>query len=131
MSLDLQNIINASMDIKDDFQDTKVDEALDMLVRHFKEIGENQIDITWCVDDIRCLGYECTDEEGMEVLDLVLRKHDAEYGVNYDVLEWYCSDFKLKKTKELDKDFHDSIKRGQTDGSFRSNKSFREEVSDD
>ena len=43
-------------------------------------------------------------------------------------------DFKYqeKETKEeLDKDFLDSIKRGQPDGSFRSNKDFREGVVND
>lgn len=102
MSVDLQKIINATTDIKDDFKNPQVNEALDMLVRHFKEIGENQIDITWCVDDIRYLGYECTDEEGMEVLDLALRKHDAEYGINWDVLDWYCKHHGLKRKEVCD-----------------------------
>jgi hypothetical protein len=30
---------------------------------------KNSIEIIWCVDDIRSLGYQCTDEQGMNVLD--------------------------------------------------------------
>ena len=30
-------------DIKDDFKDKKVDQALDMLVRHFKELTEEEV----------------------------------------------------------------------------------------
>ena len=96
MSIDLQKIINASTDIKDDFKNPQVNEALDMLVRHFKEIGENQINITWCVDDIRFLGYECTDEEGMKVLELVEEDHDCEYGINWATLDNACESFNLK-----------------------------------
>lgn len=36
----LEDIENTVSDIKDDFKDTKVNEALDMLVRHFKELVE-------------------------------------------------------------------------------------------
>ena len=43
MSVDLQKIINATTDIKDDFKNPQVNEALDMLVRHFKEIDEEEV----------------------------------------------------------------------------------------
>ena len=36
----LEDIQDAVSDIKDDFKDKKVDQALDMLVRHFKELTE-------------------------------------------------------------------------------------------
>tara|TARA_R100001086_G_scaffold246196_1_gene178086 strand:- start:619 stop:888 length:270 start_codon:yes stop_codon:yes gene_type:complete len=38
--IELEDIQNAVSDIKDDFKDKKVDQALDMLVRHFKELIE-------------------------------------------------------------------------------------------
>jgi len=42
----LEDIENTVSDIKDDFKDTKVNEALDMLVRHFKELVEENEDET-------------------------------------------------------------------------------------
>ena len=38
--IELEDIQNAVSDIKDDFKDEKVNQALDMLVRHFKELTE-------------------------------------------------------------------------------------------
>ena len=38
--IELEDIKNAVSDIKDDFKDKKVNQALDMLVRHFKELIE-------------------------------------------------------------------------------------------
>ena len=38
--IELEDIQNAVSDIKDDFKDKKVNQALDMLVRHFKELIE-------------------------------------------------------------------------------------------
>ena len=39
--IELEDIQNAVSDIKDDFKNKKVDQALDMLVRHFKELVED------------------------------------------------------------------------------------------
>ena len=70
-------------DIKDDkewindshskFEYIGICQGLDRALRHFEEISKekNTICIEWGVDDIRSLGYTCTDEEGMEVLDAV------------------------------------------------------------
>ena len=38
--ISLEDIQNAVSDIKDDFKDKKVNQALDMLVRHFEELTE-------------------------------------------------------------------------------------------
>ena len=38
--IELEDIQNAVSDIKDDFKDKKVNQALDILVRHFKELIE-------------------------------------------------------------------------------------------
>ena len=77
-----------------------IQKQVDLLVIE-EEKKKNQIDITWCVDDIRFLGYECTDEKGMEVLDEVLRRHDAELGICWDTLDWYSKEHGLKR-KEVD-----------------------------
>ena len=41
--IELEDIQNTVSDIKDDFKDKKVDQALDMLVRHFKELTEEEV----------------------------------------------------------------------------------------
>ena len=42
--IELEDIQHAVSDIKDDFKDEKVNQALDMLVRHFKELTEEVSD---------------------------------------------------------------------------------------
>ncbi|MBH21755.1 MAG: hypothetical protein CML98_08305 [Rhodobiaceae bacterium] len=73
------------------------------LLRHFEEVSEekNTICIEWGVDDIRSLGYTCTDEKGMEVLDAVKNNHDANHGINWDVLRDYCEQYQLKEKGSL------------------------------
>ena len=61
---------------------------------------ETQIKIIWSVDDIRSLGYVCTDEQGMEVLNLVKADHECNYGINWATIDNACNSFGLKlKTK--------------------------------
>lgn len=48
-----------------------------------------------------------------------------------DTEGFYDEDWNEVNEEELDKNFLDSIKRGQPDGSFRSNKDFREGVVND
>ena len=100
-------------DIKDDkewindshskFEYIGICQGLDRTLRHFEEISKekNTICIEWGVDDIRSLGYTCTDEEGMEVLDAVKNNHDANRGINWDVLKECCEEFKLKEKGSL------------------------------
>jgi hypothetical protein len=57
---------------------------------------KTQIEIIWSVDDIRSLGFECTDEQGMQVLELVKADHDANYGINWATIENACESFELK-----------------------------------
>jgi len=107
---DLKRVIQ---DIKDDkewindshskFEYIGICQGLDRALRHFEEISKekNTICIEWEVDDIRSLGYDCTDEEGMEVLYAVKKNHDANYGINWDVIKNYCEIFKLKQKGSL------------------------------
>ncbi len=59
---------------------------------------ENSICIRWSVDDIKYLGYECTDEEGMAVLEAMKDDHDANYGISWATLDNWCHAFNLKFT---------------------------------
>lgn len=55
-----------------------------------------EISITWNASDIRKLaeerGYQIpTDEECSEILEELLDKHDAEIGINWDIIEEYLA----------------------------------------
>ena len=61
---------------------------------------KNSIEIIWCVDDIRSLGYQCTDEQGMNVLNNIKQYHDANYGITWDTLDFTAQSFGLKLIKQ-------------------------------
>jgi hypothetical protein len=48
---------------------------------------EKCISITWCVDDVLEIRPDLTEDQAMEVLEMVKKKHDAEIGINWTVLE--------------------------------------------
>ena len=50
-----------------------------------KELGK-YIEIRWCVDDVHSLGYDLTDEQAIEVLLNAKKYHDADVGINWEVL---------------------------------------------
>ena len=60
---------------------------------------KTQIEIVWSVNDLRLLGYECTDEQGMEILEWIKRNHDANYGVTWYTIEYACEEFNLSKNE--------------------------------
>ena len=66
-------------------------------LKQFEEIERTQIAISWCVEDVLAmaeyLGVTLTEEQCIEVLRMVEDEHDADIGVNWDVLratvQWY------------------------------------------
>lgn len=58
--------------------------------------GSEQISIIWSVDDVLEVAPKLDRDEAMEVLESVLHRHDANIGVNWDVLaynaEWLFPD---------------------------------------
>lgn len=64
-----------------------------------RTLSKTKITIRWGVDDIRSLGYECTDEQGFKVLQDVERYHDANIGINWNVIDWHCENHKLINTE--------------------------------
>ena len=62
---------------------------------------KTSIEIVWCVDDIRSLGYQCTDKQGMSVLNNIKEYHDANYGITWDTLDGTAESFGLKLVKKL------------------------------
>ena len=53
------------------------------------------------MDDIRSLGYTCTDEEGMQVLETMKDNYDANYGICWETLHNFCDSFDLKEKGSL------------------------------
>lgn len=53
--------------------------------------------VRWYKADIESLGYQCTDEQAEEILELAESKHDASVGINWEVLEEWCEYVGLEK----------------------------------
>ena len=56
----------------------------------------DEISITWCVEDVKSLDENLTDDECRQVLQMALRNHDATIGVNWDVLQCHIDELKRK-----------------------------------
>ena len=52
--------------------------------------SSRQIAIIWDIDDVKSLDLELNDEECMEVLMRAQDKHDANQGINWNVLEHFA-----------------------------------------
>ena len=49
------------------------------------------ISVVWNIEDVQSLEPKVTDEQAMEVLQLALDNHDANVGINWEVLEFWIS----------------------------------------
>jgi hypothetical protein len=45
---------------------------------------------TWCIDDVKHARPDLTDEQCIQVLEQCERKHDAETGINWDVIRCHA-----------------------------------------
>ena len=48
---------------------------------------KNQISIVWCVEDVQSVRPDLSDEQCMNVLYKVKDEHDANIGINWEVIE--------------------------------------------
>ena len=62
--------------------------------------GSEQISIIWEVDDVLIQNPLLTREEAMDVLEFIDNKHDANIGVNWDVIEYAIECRYPEKDKE-------------------------------
>ena len=53
---------------------------------------QHKIAIIWCIEDVRGLRPDLSDEQAWEVLQQVEDIHDAEYGVSWTTLETIADD---------------------------------------
>lgn len=57
----------------------------------------------WHISDIEdCAGVEMTEEECHEVLDRILRYHDANIGINWDVVRYHADQVLDAKEEALE-----------------------------
>ena len=52
----------------------------------------DKITIIWCIEDVKSLDDNLTDEQAREVLRLAEKYHDCNIGISWDVLSYYISE---------------------------------------
>ena len=53
--------------------------------------ADKKITIEWHIDDVLEIRPDLDDKKAMNVLNMVMRKHDATVGVNWEVLDTWAS----------------------------------------
>jgi len=51
-----------------------------------------KISIEWHIDDVLEIRPDLDDRKAMNVLNMVMRKHDATVGVNWEVLDFWATE---------------------------------------
>lgn len=54
----------------------------------------DEITIKWHIDDIKSLDETLTDDQCREVLQLAMKNHDANIGINWDTLRYWINEIK-------------------------------------
>ena len=62
------------------------DHVEQLLARHRK------IAVIWCIDDVRELRPDLSEDQAWEILQPVKDNHDAEYGIDWTTLEIFATD---------------------------------------
>ena len=72
-------------------------------IEQYKEsiINDKAIASIWSTQDVESVDDELTDDEKKEVLYLTERYHNAEVGINWEVLQVHIWDVKQKRGKTL------------------------------
>jgi len=60
--------------------------------------GRKKIAAVWSTDDVLAIaeqnGFEITEDDAEEVLELIDQNHDANVGINWDVISYHLQNFK-------------------------------------
>lgn len=76
--------LTITVNVSDDFSDFRKDE----LIRNCQMLADpDWIAVFWCVDDVKSVAPHLSDDEAREVLETAERRHDADIGINWIVLE--------------------------------------------
>lgn len=62
----------------------------------------NEINIIWCVEDIKNIDDTLTQNQCREILDMLKRTHDASIGINWEVIESAIDFYKKNEGYEND-----------------------------
>jgi len=54
--------------------------------------SKTQIAIIWSIEDVQSIRQDLTDEQAMEVLQLVEKRHDASIGISWDTIEYMAEE---------------------------------------
>lgn len=57
----------------------------------------DKINISWCIEDVKSIAEDLTDDECRRVLQLAKKNHDATMGINWDVLEVWADQVRSDK----------------------------------
>jgi hypothetical protein len=69
------------------------------LVDASSPVSDDEIAITWHIDDVKEIRPDLTDEQCREVLQQADRRHDASVGINWDVLAIHADDLFPKESE--------------------------------
>lgn len=76
--------ITITLNVPDNFSDFDASQ----LARHCEMLADpDWIAVFWCTDDVKSVAPHLSNDEAREVLQVADRRHDAELGINWDVLE--------------------------------------------
>lgn len=72
------------------------------------QLEDDEIAIIWSAEDVLSIRPDITPDQALEVLDRAERKHDAEIGINWDVLGFHADWMFPEETTE-EKDYGNDI----------------------
>lgn len=74
-----------------------------------KEAFQDEIHIVWSVGDVQTIAPSLSDDEARDVLEEVDRRHDAEIGVNWDILREFAGSSDDNEEEEDDEEDEDEF----------------------
>lgn len=66
-------------------------------IEDYKKLNKDEMSITWCVEDIWGIDDSLTKEQCREVLESAKQGHDANIGINWNVLGYHIDRVKGRK----------------------------------
>lgn len=75
-------------------------DLIERILSDLRDYGSKKIAVIWSTDDVHeaCEDVQLTEEEAESVLELVEKYHDANEGINWDVLSYHIQNFKRHET---------------------------------
>ena len=98
----VQRTITVQAQDQDEANTLAKEEFLSLVGAHQAYVEGENIAMLWSIEDINGLRPDLTDEQAMNVLITASENHDANVGVNWDVLHHWATDLYGKEI-ELEK----------------------------